>query len=69
MSQIIKPTITEFFNDRDIFVTGGTGLIGKTLIEKLLRSCSRLRRIFILIREKQNMTISKRLDNTKMSEV
>ncbi|XP_053678515.1 putative fatty acyl-CoA reductase CG5065 [Anopheles nili] len=56
-----KPAIAEFFAGRDIFVTGGTGFMGKVLIEKLLRSCSGLKNIYILIREKKQKTIKERI--------
>lgn len=56
-----KPSIREFYSGRDIFITGGTGFMGKVLIEKLLRSCSGLNRIFILLREKKSKTIEDRL--------
>ncbi|XP_065092505.1 putative fatty acyl-CoA reductase CG5065 [Ochlerotatus camptorhynchus] len=56
-----KPSIREFYSGRDIFITGGTGFMGKVLIEKLLRSCSELNRIFILLREKKSKKIEDRL--------
>uniref|UniRef100_A0A182M7X1 Fatty acyl-CoA reductase n=1 Tax=Anopheles culicifacies TaxID=139723 RepID=A0A182M7X1_9DIPT len=56
-----KPSIAEFFSGRDIFVTGGTGFMGKVLIEKLLRSCSELNKIYILIREKKQKSIKERI--------
>uniref|UniRef100_A0A182K4Y1 Fatty acyl-CoA reductase n=1 Tax=Anopheles christyi TaxID=43041 RepID=A0A182K4Y1_9DIPT len=56
-----KPSIPEFFANRDIFITGGTGFMGKVLIEKLLRSCPRVNNIFILIREKKQKTITERI--------
>lgn len=56
-----KPSIRDFFAGRDIFITGGTGFMGKVLIEKLLRSCSELNNIFILIREKKQKTIDERV--------
>ncbi|KAJ6639260.1 putative fatty acyl-CoA reductase [Pseudolycoriella hygida] len=48
------PTIPEFFKGRDIFITG-------VLIEKLLRSCPDLNRIFILVRPKKNQNIQERI--------
>lgn len=56
-----KPSIPEFYAGRDIFITGGTGFMGKVLIEKLLRSCSGLNRIFILLRGKKQKTIQDRI--------
>lgn len=62
-----KPTISipEFFADRDIFITGGTGFMGKILIEKLLRSCPSVNNIFTLIRSKKNSTIDQRIEDLK----
>ncbi|KAL3271477.1 hypothetical protein HHI36_021962 [Cryptolaemus montrouzieri] len=45
--------IRKFFAGQTIFVTGGTGFVGKILIEKLLRTCNDLRRIYILVRTKK----------------
>ncbi|KXJ70568.1 hypothetical protein RP20_CCG023141 [Aedes albopictus] len=56
-----KPTIKEFYKGRDIFITGGTGFMGKVLIEKLLRSCNGVNRIFLLLREKKSKTMEDRL--------
>ncbi|CAL7951758.1 unnamed protein product [Xylocopa violacea] len=55
-----KNSIEAFYAESVIFVTGATGFLGKALLEKLLRSCSRLATIFILIRPKQDQTIDQR---------
>lgn len=55
------PTITEFFANREIFITGGTGFIGKVLIEKLLRSCPDVKVIYVLIRPKKGQNIEERM--------
>ncbi|XP_026465071.1 fatty acyl-CoA reductase 1-like [Ctenocephalides felis] len=57
------PSIPEFFKDKQIFITGGTGFIGKVLIEKLLRSCPDVKSIVLLIREKKGQTVSERVDD------
>lgn len=54
-------TIPEFYKNREIFITGGSGFIGKVLIEKLLRSCPDIKRIFILIRPKKGESSEDRL--------
>lgn len=62
-------SIKEFFNGRDIFVTGATGFLGKVLIEKLLRSCSNVGRIFVLLRPKRSKSIHERLEEIKKMAV
>ncbi|CAN7998803.1 unnamed protein product [Ixodes hexagonus] len=57
-----KPFIPDFYKEKDIFVTGATGFMGKVLLEKLLRSCNGLRRIFVLMRAKGGVSSQARLD-------
>lgn len=53
--------VQEFYRNSTIFITGGTGFMGKTLIEKLSRSCPDLKHIYLLIRNKKNVAIENRL--------
>lgn len=53
--------IPAFYAGRSIFITGGTGFMGKVLIEKLLRSCPDVGKIFVLIRPKKGQSINDRL--------
>ncbi|RZC32912.1 NAD binding 4 and/or Epimerase domain containing protein, partial [Asbolus verrucosus] len=55
--------IQKFYKDQTIFITGGTGFIGKLLIEKLLRVCYNLNAIYILIRPKRGKTVQQRFDD------
>lgn len=55
------PLVREYYKDKDIFITGGTGYLGKVVIEKLLRSCPGVKRIFLLIRSKRGNTAANRL--------
>lgn len=58
-------SIPDFYKNRDIFITGATGFVGKVLIEKLLRSCNVVGRIFVLLRSKRSKSISERLEEIK----
>jgi FlaA1/EpsC-like NDP-sugar epimerase len=62
-------TIPEFYNNRDVFITGATGFVGKVLIEKLLRSCPGIKRIFLLLRAKRSKSINVRLEEIKNTPV
>ncbi|KAH8247974.1 hypothetical protein KR032_003982, partial [Drosophila birchii] len=52
--------VTDFYRDATVLITGGTGFVGKVLTEKLLRSFG-LRKIYMLIRSKDSMSIQERL--------
>lgn len=51
--------IQKFYNGCKVFVTGGTGLVGKLLIEKLLRR-TKVAMIYILVRHKKGKDDQKR---------
>lgn len=53
--------VETFFRGKTIFITGATGFVGKILIEKLLRSFDEIDTIYLLIREKDDVCPSKRL--------
>lgn len=46
-------SIAKFYSGKSIFITGATGFMGKVLVEKLLRDCSQVKRIYILVRMKR----------------
>ncbi|XP_075988680.1 putative fatty acyl-CoA reductase CG5065 [Anticarsia gemmatalis] len=56
------PSIPEFYKGKTIFITGGSGFIGKILIEKLLYSCTELDRIYLLMRNKKGVKSEDRLE-------
>jgi fatty acyl-CoA reductase len=52
--------IEEFYKEQTIFLTGGTGFLGKILIEKLLRQCWDLNKIYVLVRPKKGKSSKER---------
>lgn len=54
--------IKEFYRDSTIFITGATGFLGKLAMEKLLRTCSHLNKIFILMRPKKGKDVKSRFE-------
>ncbi|KAE9528842.1 hypothetical protein AGLY_012417 [Aphis glycines] len=54
--------ISDFFRGRHVLITGGTGFMGKVLVEKLLHSCPNIGCIYLLIRPKQGHDVKSRLD-------
>ncbi|XP_022643607.1 putative fatty acyl-CoA reductase CG5065 isoform X2 [Varroa jacobsoni] len=53
--------IAAFFANKTLLITGGTGFIGKLLVEKLLRACPDIRKIYLVIRPKKGVSPQKRL--------
>jgi fatty acyl-CoA reductase len=54
-------SIHEFYQHQNVFVTGATGFLGKALLEKLLRSCSDVGNIYVLVRPKKGKVTSERI--------
>lgn len=57
-----KSSILDFFQDTIVFVTGGTGFVGKALLEKLIRSCNSIKTIYVLLRPKRGQNIDQRYE-------
>ena len=56
-------SIPETFAGVDVFITGGSGFMGKVLIEKLLRSCPDIGKVFVLLREKKGKSSDERVQD------
>ncbi|KAJ8720389.1 hypothetical protein PYW07_012432 [Mythimna separata] len=52
--------VQQFYNGVNVFLTGGSGYLGKQLIEKLLRATA-VSKIFVLLRSKKGKSIEQRL--------
>lgn len=58
-----KTPVQEFYRGQTVFITGGSGFMGKVLIEKLLYACPDLVEVFVLLRPKRGKSIEARLDD------
>ena len=45
--------VIQFYEGQNIFVTGASGILGKVLLEKLLRACPDVGNIYVLVRPKK----------------
>ncbi|KAJ0175830.1 hypothetical protein K1T71_008989 [Dendrolimus kikuchii] len=54
-------SIANFYAGKSVFITGGTGFLGRILIEKLLYSCPGINKIFVLAREKKGIKADQRV--------
>ncbi|XP_014212126.1 putative fatty acyl-CoA reductase CG8306 [Copidosoma floridanum] len=61
--------VADFFRDKRVFVTGGTGFLGVSLVEKLLRCCPDLENIYLLIRPKKGKSAEDRLEEITKNSV
>lgn len=61
--------VQEFYRNATVLVTGGTGFLGIVLIEKLLRSCPHLRRIYVLVRSNNGKSFQERFDQALQKPV
>jgi alcohol-forming fatty acyl-CoA reductase len=52
-SVLSKTSIAQFYANKNILVTGATGFMGKVLVECLIRKCSEINCIYILVRTKK----------------
>lgn len=56
-------SVQQFYAGKTVFITGGSGFMGKVLIEKLLYSCSDVRELIILMRPKRGKTAAQRVED------
>ena len=70
LKEAVSSEIAQYYVGKSIFMTGATGFLGKALVEKLLRECSGLKSIYLLVRKKKEKSASERVDelfNCKVS--
>lgn len=57
--------ISKWFCGKNVFITGATGLVGKSLVEKLLRDCPDIGNIYVMIRAKKGVNSTERAKEYK----
>ncbi|ENN75017.1 hypothetical protein YQE_08332, partial [Dendroctonus ponderosae] len=62
-------TIPEFYKGKNIFITGATGFVGISLLEKILSDTPEHGNIYILVRPKKGQSIEDRLAVLKKNSV
>lgn len=53
--------VSEMLVGKTILITGGSGFLGKTLIEKMLRKCPAIHRLYLLLRTKKGKDHKQRI--------
>ncbi|KAJ8024079.1 Fatty acyl-CoA reductase 1 [Holothuria leucospilota] len=53
--------VADYFAGKTIMLTGGTGFIGKVLVEKILRCCPDVDKFYLLIRPKAGQDPQQRI--------
>jgi FlaA1/EpsC-like NDP-sugar epimerase len=50
LNDIQSLNIKDYYKGKNVLLTGCTGFLGKVILEKMLRSCSNVNKIFLLVR-------------------
>lgn len=61
--------IRSFYRNACVLVTGGTGFLGKVLLEKLLRCCETVQCIYVLLRSKRGLSSEERFKELVLNSV
>lgn len=62
-------SIPEYYEGKNVLLTGATGFLGKVLLEKLLRSCPKVNLVYVLVRQKAGQTSQERVEEVISGKV
>lgn len=57
------PSVAETYEGKTVLLTGASGFVGKALLEKLLRACPGITRIYVLLRARRGVPPEARLQS------
>jgi alcohol-forming fatty acyl-CoA reductase len=61
--------VAEFYRNKNVFLTGATGFVGYALLEKILRSCPHVGKVYLLMRPKKGKSVDERLEEMSKNSV
>ncbi|KAK7872742.1 hypothetical protein R5R35_011875 [Gryllus longicercus] len=64
---VLPWTVAEFFRGQSVLLTGGSGFLGRVLLEKLLFYCPDIDTVYVLLRPRKGLSVQERLQ--KMLDV
>lgn len=50
---MMKPGVAEALAGQTMLVTGASGFLGKAMLEKLLRTCPKIKKIYVVLRARR----------------
>lgn len=62
-------SIKQFYEGKNVFLTGGTGFLGMCYVEKLLRTVPDIGNIYVLLRPRKGQGVRERLAALKTNSV
>lgn len=62
-------TVKDWYKNKNIFITGASGFLGVSLLEKFIRTIPDIGTIYILLRPKRGKKIEERLEELKKNSV
>uniref|UniRef100_A0A286XKY0 Fatty acyl-CoA reductase n=1 Tax=Cavia porcellus TaxID=10141 RepID=A0A286XKY0_CAVPO len=62
-------SIPEYYEGKNVLLTGATGFLGKVLLEKLLRSCPKVNSVYVLVRQKAGQTSQEQMEEILSSKL
>ncbi|XP_017755995.1 PREDICTED: fatty acyl-CoA reductase 1-like [Eufriesea mexicana] len=55
--------IRQFYAGKRVLLTGCTGFLGTVAVEKILRTCKEISKLYIMVRQKKGISVEERLNH------